>query len=180
MGNCLLETEENHALYLFQSISLIHKEIFWHGQFRVMTYYNWVLGTMAVPHQPPRKERSQYSDVIMSPMASQITSLTSVYSTVYSGADQRKHQHSASLAFVRDTDEFPAQKASNAEMFPFDDVTMTSWQAMGLYVTESRKECSAQFISNCSGKLCSEHAFECRYASYYYKPQNTILCVNSY
>ena len=33
-------------------------------------------------------------------MASQITSLTTVYSTVYSGADQRKHQSSASLAFV--------------------------------------------------------------------------------
>ena len=39
--------------------------------------------------------------VIMSVMASQITSLTIVYSTVYSGADQRKHQSSASLAIVR-------------------------------------------------------------------------------
>ena len=37
----------------------------------------------------------------MGAMASQITSLTIVYSTVYSGADQRKHQSSASLAFVR-------------------------------------------------------------------------------
>ena len=42
-----------------------------------------------------------YSDVIMSVVAPQITSLTIVYSTVYSGADQRKHQSSASLAFVR-------------------------------------------------------------------------------
>ena len=42
-----------------------------------------------------------YSDVIMSTIASQITSLTIVYSTVYSDADQRKHQSSASLAFVR-------------------------------------------------------------------------------
>ena len=33
-------------------------------------------------------------------MASQITSLTIVYSSIYSGADQRKHQSSASLAFV--------------------------------------------------------------------------------
>ena len=39
-------------------------------------------------------------DVIMGAMASQITSLTIVYSTVYSSADQRKHQSSASLAFV--------------------------------------------------------------------------------
>ena len=39
-------------------------------------------------------------DVIMSTVASQITSLTIVYSSVYSGADQRKRQSSASLAFV--------------------------------------------------------------------------------
>ena len=37
----------------------------------------------------------------MGAMASQITSLMIVYSTVYSGADQRKRQSSASLAFVR-------------------------------------------------------------------------------
>ena len=39
-----------------------------------------------------------YSDAIMSSMASQITNLTIVYSTFYSGADQRKHQSPASLA----------------------------------------------------------------------------------
>ena len=43
----------------------------------------------------------QYDDVIMGAIVSQITSLTIVYSTVYLGADQRKHQSSASLAFVR-------------------------------------------------------------------------------
>ena len=41
------------------------------------------------------------NDVIMAAMASRITSLTIAYSTVYSGTDQRKHQSSASLAFVR-------------------------------------------------------------------------------
>ena len=51
----------------------------------------------------------------MGAMASQITSLTIVYSTVYSDADQSKHQSSASLAFVRWTGEFPAEMASNAE-----------------------------------------------------------------
>ena len=44
---------------------------------------------------------THYGDVIMGAIASQITSLTIVYSTVYSDADQRKHQSSASLAFVR-------------------------------------------------------------------------------
>ena len=41
-----------------------------------------------------------YIEVIMTTMTSQITSLTVVYSTVYSDAYQRKHQSSASLAFV--------------------------------------------------------------------------------
>ena len=62
---------------------------------------------------------NHYSDVILGAMASQNTSPTIVYSTVYSGAVQRKHQSSASLAFVwgihRVTGEFPAQRASNAE-----------------------------------------------------------------
>ena len=53
-----------------------------------------------------------YNVVIMGTMASQITSFTIVYLTIYSGADQRKHQSSTSLAFVR---EIPAQMASNAE-----------------------------------------------------------------
>ena len=43
---------------------------------------------------------SHYADVIMTTMASQITSLTVVYSIVYSDADQNKHQSSASLVFV--------------------------------------------------------------------------------
>ena len=47
----------------------------------------------------------------MGAMSSQITSLKIVYSTAYSGTDQRKHQSSASLAFVGG--EFPAKRASN-------------------------------------------------------------------
>ena len=54
----------------------------------------------------------RYSDVIMSAMASQITSLMIVYSTVYSGTDQRKHRSSATLAFMRG---IHRKRASNAE-----------------------------------------------------------------
>ena len=61
----------------------------------------------------------RYSDVIMSKMASQITGVSIVYSTVYSGADQRKHQSSVSLALCEGnspiTSEFPAETASNTE-----------------------------------------------------------------
>ena len=62
-------------------------------------------------------------------MASQITSHTIVYSTMHSGTDQRKHQSSASLAYVRGihmvAGEFPAQMASNAENVCIHDVIMT-------------------------------------------------------
>ena len=62
----------------------------------------------------------------MSVMASQITSLTIVYSTVYSGVDQRKYQRSASLAFVRGIHRWPVNSPQKGpgtrKMFPFDDV----------------------------------------------------------
>ena len=64
----------------------------------------------------------------MGPIASQITSLTIVYSTVYSDADQRKHQSSASLAFVRGIHRGPVNSPHKGpvtrKMFPFDDVIM--------------------------------------------------------
>ena len=69
-----------------------------------------------------------YNDVIMGAMPFQITSLTIVYSTVYSGADQRKHQRSASLAFVRGIHRRPGNSPHKwpvtRKMFPFDDVIM--------------------------------------------------------
>ena len=64
----------------------------------------------------------------MSAIASQITSLTIVYSTVYSGADQMKHQSSASLAFFRGIHRRPVNSSHKGpitrKMFPFDEVIM--------------------------------------------------------
>ena len=69
-----------------------------------------------------------YSDVIMGTISSQITSPTIVYSTVYSDADQRKHQSFASLAFVREIHRGPVNSPHKGpvtrKMFPFDDVIM--------------------------------------------------------
>ena len=68
---------------------------------------------------------AHYNDVIMGAMASQITSRTIVYSTVYSGADQRKHQSSASLAFVRGIHRWPVNSPHiwpvTRKMFSFDE-----------------------------------------------------------
>ena len=75
-----------------------------------------------------RNANIHYSDVIMGAMASGITSLTIVYSNVYSGADQRKHQSFASLAFVRWIHRWsvnsPHKWPVTREIFPFDDVIM--------------------------------------------------------
>ena len=69
-----------------------------------------------------------YNNVIMSAMASQITSPTIVYSTVYSGAHQRNHQNFASLAFLRGIHWWPVnsphKRPVTRKIFPFDDVIM--------------------------------------------------------
>ena len=87
---------------------------------------------------------SHYNVVTMGAIATQITSLTIVYSTVYSDAIQRKHQSSASLAFVRGvpvTGEFPVHRwiprtgPVTRKMFPFDDVIIV--QCVSLYMIAS-------------------------------------------
>ena len=67
-----------------------------------------------------------YGDVIMTAMASLITGVSIVYSAVFSGADQRKRQRSAPLAFVRGIDRWlvnsPHKGPVTRKMFPFDYV----------------------------------------------------------
>ena len=69
-----------------------------------------------------------YGDVIMSAMGSHTTGLAMVHSTVYSGTDQRKHQSSALLAFVREIHRWPVKSPHTGpvtqKMFPFDVVIM--------------------------------------------------------
>ena len=71
-----------------------------------------------------------YSDVIMGAMASQMSSLTTVYSTIYSDADQKKYQSFASLTFVREIHRSsvnsPHKWPVTRKMLPFDDVIMHS------------------------------------------------------
>ena len=90
---------------------------------------------------------SHYSDVTMGVMASQIISLTVVYSTVYSAADHIKHQSSALLIFVRGIHRSPVisphRKPVTRKMFPFDGVIMnyaldaSAAYANGLYLYQA-------------------------------------------
>ena len=85
---------------------------------------------MVKPNNKNEKKIDHYCDVIMDAMASQITSLTIVYPSVYSDADQIKHQSSASLAFVRGIHRWPVNSPhegpATREMLQFDDVIMYS------------------------------------------------------
>ena len=71
---------------------------------------------------------THYTDVILGMIVSQITSLTIVCSIVYSDTDQRKHQSSASLAFVWGIHRGPVNSPHKwpvmRKMFPFDDIIM--------------------------------------------------------
>ena len=76
------------------------------------------------------QQNNHYDDVIMGEIASLLTSLMTVYSTVYSGADQRKHQSSAPLASVwgihRGPVNSPQKGPVTRKMFPFGDVIMNT------------------------------------------------------
>ena len=110
----------------------------------------------------------------MGAMASQITSLTIVYSTVYSGVDQRKHKSSASLTFVRGIHRWPVNSPHTwpvtRNMFPFDDVNMSAmnldfsydviWQsdtwstlhfASRMSLSRSGRRSCTWFIGKCTG-----------------------------
>ena len=77
------------------------------------------LSLMHIRNHELFRRPTHYSDIIMSAMASQITSVSSVCSTFCSSTDQIKHQSSASLAFVRVT---PDQGTVTRKMSQFDDV----------------------------------------------------------
>ena len=118
----------------------------------------------------------------MTILASHITSLTVVYSIVYLGVDQRKHQSSASLAFVRGIHRGPVNSPNKwpvtRKMFPFDDVIMwptrTSNAKLGVFVVVSlnqsfkkRSSCwwfetsSVQWRHNGSGGVSNHQPHYC-------------------
>ena len=85
----------------------------------------------------------------MSAMASQITSVSIVYSTVYSGVDQRKYQSSASLASVsrihRWQVNYPHKGSVTQKMFPFDDVIMSMLNYTFIYFSTDSKAPPSQW-----------------------------------
>ena len=87
----------------------------------------------------------------------QITSLTIVYSTVYSSAYKRKHQSSESLAFVRGIYRWPVnsphKEPVSRKMFPFDDVIMI-FCMFGIYRSCRPKQLTYAFTWLVELQLC--------------------------
>ena len=131
-----------------------------------MRYSNKALGDVI------RRWQFHYNDVIMGSKASQITSLTIVYSAVYSDADQRKHQSSASLAFVRGIHRGPVNSPRKwpvtRKMFSVDDIMRKS----ALYDSpthmdscEYNWELDQQCVLWCTGNIQKAHD-TCTYSYY--------------
>ena len=98
------------------------------GSWQVTHHYlNLFIDTKMLHHVSASQP---YCDVIMGAVASQISSLTIVYSTAYSDADERKHQSSASLAIARGIHRGPVNSPHKwpvtRKMFPFDDVIIST------------------------------------------------------
>ena len=109
---------------------------------RSLVYFQWdwqLLNPYSGPWEP---SKMYYNDVTMGANASQITSLTIAYSTVYSSALQRKHQRSASLAFVLGIHRWPANSPHKGpvtrKMFPSDDSIMIGDLAQPPFTSEHR------------------------------------------
>ena len=99
----------------------------WRGALKFSLFCAWTNG-WAINRDIGSLRRHHYDDVIVGAMASQITSLTIVYSTVNSDIDQRKHQSSASLSFVwgihRGPVNSPLKWPVTRKMFPIHDAIM--------------------------------------------------------
>ena len=89
---------------------------------------NWISSLRSITSGKWKIFRAYYTDVIMDAMASQVIGISIIYPTVCSGTDQRKHQSSASLAFVRGIHGWPVNSPHKGpvtqKMFSFDGVIM--------------------------------------------------------
>ena len=96
----------------------------------------WLIINETTPHlaKGSLTGNVHYNDVLTMAMASQITGVSIVCSTVCSGADQRKHQSSTSLAFVGGIHRWPVNSPHKGpviwKMFPFDDVIMYRYHSL--------------------------------------------------
>ena len=129
------------------------------------------------------ENRKHYNDVIMGAIVSPITNLKIVYSTVYSDADKKKHQSSASLAFMRGIHRWPVNSPHKwpvtRKMFSFDDVIMSFisyWSELSALMNVKQYLSIYMYISisvrYIYSRLCMTHAF------YWYNSKQFVCIFN--
>ena len=115
MAWCKTAVSPMHQLWRYQSLAQSQ-------QHSGLSYWGWY-------------PDGHYNGIIMIMMASQITSVLIVYSTICSGEDERKHGSSASLAYVRGIHRWlvnsPHKGPVTQKMFPFDDAIMVPQASSG-------------------------------------------------
>ena len=110
-----------------------------HSSLFTLCYAEWTYNLACRSYKPDKSPTMvtenvvvHYIDVIMTTVASQITSLVVVYSIVYSGADERKHQKLCVTGLCTGNSPGPVNSPHKGpvtlEMFPFDDVIMRQWK----------------------------------------------------
>ena len=82
-----------------------------------------------------------YSDFTMSAMASQITSVSIVCLTVCPGADQRKHQSSASMAFVKGIHQWPNDSLTKGQYVRANHINQWNWEVVWLVAVSTLSHC---------------------------------------
>ena len=138
-GSCAVQSQaQSQKIYYTILININDNDIDKHCMiyvYNIESHINIPHSTAIPIYMGPNFVIIHYSDIIMSTMASQTTSLAIVYLIVCSGADQRKHQSSTSLAFVRGIHRGPVNSPHKGpvthKMFPFDDVIMCTCRCPG-------------------------------------------------
>ena len=105
-------------------------------------------------------EQYHCDDVIMSAVASQITSLTIVYSTVFSDAGQRKHPSSASLVFVWGIHRWPVNSPhkwpAKGQMFHFQSAGKMELSDIFSNIQSTRKRIPSNWFLRLSNLFVHE------------------------
>ena len=119
--------DSSYGIFILNKGTFLHLNFISH--IRLIEFFNtgvWLSCFDVLMH--PAILLSHYADFTMSLMAPQITSISTVCSTVSSGTHQRKHQSHVSLAFVRGIHRWPVDSPHKGpitrKMLPFGDVIM--------------------------------------------------------
>ena len=169
LNNCIkMMLQENHSIWSHQQLNCLFNSLFMPAVKKTVELHI----TSPLQGEPPwladtPQQQCHYNGVIMSVMASQITSFAIVCSIVYLGTDQEKHQSPASLAFVRGIHQWlvnsPHKVAVMRKIFPFDDVIIrdSNVEINSMSGCHDEVICLPHIHHSCTRLLITQHKSIC-------------------